>query len=257
MGRGARRVPSVRAGGIDAVTRRADDAAVLSDERTAARRSLAAALVVLGLALLSPFLAPTPCGDLAAGYPPIVALELARSQADLDALFGAVPSACRETLVRAIDLADWVDTFVFAPSYGLFLALFFASMRARSERAARLGIGLAVTAVAFDLLENACLLTLTGSLDAGSTAAALLPWMTGVKWVALGLAALPEAWIFLRHEGLAPKVGAAMALVAPIGVGLALATPARFGATIALAVTCAWVPCLVRVAHRARRAATE
>ncbi|MFO0683755.1 MAG: hypothetical protein U0234_16975 [Sandaracinus sp.] len=229
---------------------------MLSDERRAARGSLAAALVVLGLALLSPLLTPTPCGDLARGYPPIVAFELARSQADLDALFGAEASTCRDTLVQAIDLADWVDTFVFAPSYGLFLALFFASVRARGERAARLGIGLAVTAVAFDLLENACLLTLTGSLDAGSTAAALLPWMTGVKWVALGLAALPEAWVFLRREGLAPKVGAAMALVAPVGVALALASPARFGATIALAVTCAWVPCLGSVARRARAAAT-
>ena len=240
---------------VDAGARRADHAPVILDERRAARGSLAAALIVLALASLSPFFAPVPCGGLPAGYAPIVALELARSQSDLDAIFGAEPSACRTTIVAAIDLTDWVDTFVFAPSYGVFLALFFAS-RARSGRAARLGIGLAVTAVAFDLLENACLLTLTGSLDARSSSAVLLPWMTGVKWLALGMAGLPEAWIFAREGGIASKVGAAFALLAPVGVALALVAPARFGAAIALAVTCAWVPCLVSVAIAARRPTT-
>lgn len=238
---------------VDAATRHADDAAVLSDERTAARRSLAAALIVIGLAVLSPALAPAPCGGLRAGYPPIVAFELARSQADLDALFGARPSTCRTVLVAAMDRANWVDTFVFAPAYGVFLALFFASKRGRGEGAARLGIGIAITAVAFDWLENACLLTLTGALDATSSAAQLLPWMTGVKWCALGVAALPEAWLFGRSEG-AARLASVLALAAPVGVVLAMIAPDRFGPTLALAVTCAWVPCLVSVAARARKA---
>ncbi len=228
----------------------------MDDERSWARRALGAGLVVLALSAISTATRPSACGDLDPRYAPILAFELARSQADLDALFGAEPSACRDAMVGAMDLANWADLAVFIPAYGLFVVGFFASFQGRAPARAREGALLLALGVIFDGLENACLLSLTPSLDGSSLALTLLPWMTGVKWMALALAALPEAAI-LWQGGRVSRLGAVLALGAPVGTIAALISPATFGRFVALAIVLAWVPCLVSVAARSRGPATR
>ncbi|MBX7192264.1 MAG: hypothetical protein K1X94_09410 [Sandaracinaceae bacterium] len=225
----------------------------MDDERSWARRALGAGLVVLALSAISTAMRPSPCGALDPHYPPIVAFELARSQGDLDAVFGAAPSACRDAMVLAMDRANTADVAIFIPAYALFVAGFFASFRARRPGLARAGAWLLGLGALFDLVENACLFALTPTLDASSLALALLPWMTGVKWCALALAAVPEA-LLLRDGGRLSKAGAALALLAPIGTVAAMIRPDLFGRFLALSIVAAWVPCLVSVAVRARRA---
>ena len=231
-----------------------------------ARASLAAGGAVIVLTALSLVSRPSACGDLDARYPPIIAFELARSQADLDAIFGSDEAArseattealarCRGDLVPAMDRIQWADLFLFMPAYGLFLIGFFASARARSPRASSLGIGLVVVAVVFDGFEDASLLVLSHTRDASSFAAAVLPFTTGVKWLSLGLAALPEA-VILAAGGRLSKLGAAMSTLALPCVIAALLAPATLG-RLAPAVAVAWIPCLAAVAVWSRTTPSE
>lgn len=222
------------------------------DERRWARRSVAAAGIVLAVSVLSAAFRPTPCGGLSPRYPPIIAFELARSQADLDALFGAGASVCRDTLVRAMDVVGWLDLAVFMPAYGAFLATWFLSRRSVAKGLATAGVALSVGAVACDVAENVCLFGLTPDLDASSRWLSALPWATGAKWGALALAAVVEAALLVRGGALA-KVGAALCLVAPAGTLAALADPPRFGPTLAGSIGVAWVVCIVSAIGRARR----
>src|SRR5262245_26081184 len=85
---------------------------------SAFRLCAVAGLAVLALAAWS-YLHPAPpaCGGLQQGYAPILAFELARSAGDLHALFGDANTACRTTLVTALDRTNWLDTLVFIPIY--------------------------------------------------------------------------------------------------------------------------------------------
>jgi hypothetical protein len=94
--------------------------------RAAFRISLAAGLLVLAVTLLSATQEPArPCGNLPQNYAPIIAFELARSAADLDAIFGTEP--CRATMVARMDAINLVDVLVYIPAYGLFMACFFSA----------------------------------------------------------------------------------------------------------------------------------
>lgn len=211
---------------------------------------MAAAGVIIVMAIVSSASAPTACGGLSPSYPPIIAFELARSEADLFALFGDAPGPCRDAMIRAMDVTNVGDLLVFMPTYGLFL-LAALRMLARSRGEASAGSALVAAVLVGDALENACLLALTPDLDPGSWALALLPWATGLKWLLLAAtSALAAAW--LAREGTASKVGAALSLAAPLTVALALWDPSRFGATITSGIVLSWMVLLVLAVSRAR-----
>ena len=115
--------------------------------KLAFRISLGGAVVVLLLTIYSLFQPPlAACGDLAPGYAPVIAQELARSVADLQAIFGDGPSACRAALAAKLDFITWADCLVFIPAYGVFLLFFFVGMAPRDDRSALIGFILAALA---------------------------------------------------------------------------------------------------------------
>ena len=72
--------------------------------RTAFRLSLAAGLIALAFSIASVLQeSAPPCGGLPKNYAPIIAFELARTQADLDAIFGTQPDTCRADMIAAMD----------------------------------------------------------------------------------------------------------------------------------------------------------
>lgn len=222
-------------------------------ERRWARISLAAVALLLVLTALSLVTKPTPCGGLAASYPPIIAFELARDGADLAALFGA-PGACRDEMVKAMDLANTIDVVAFIPAYALFLFAWFAAMR--PGRWARAGMAIVVIAALGDLVENACLFALTPELDAGSPWLARLPWATGAKWIALGAAGVCAAAILAPGRA-AAKLGAVLCLAAPITTIGAMIAPAQVGPVLASGVAVSWIACLVAIVPTARRSSNR
>jgi hypothetical protein len=230
-------------------------------ERRWAAASAIAGVVVLALAALSALAPPPPaCGDLAAGYPPIIAFELARDAADLAAIFGAAPGPCRAAMVAAMDTANVIDVAAFIPAYAVLLAAWFASRRRDAAGWARAGVAITLIAAVADVLENVCLFALTPELDPASPWLARLIPITAVKWLALGGAAVASAAVLLRASApartRAATAGAILCLAAPIATVGAVAAPATFGPLVTPAVAVAWLVCLVSAATRARARAT-
>jgi hypothetical protein len=210
--------------------------------RAAFRISLAAGLLVLAVTLLSATQEPVrPCGNLPQNYAPIIAFELARSAADLQAIFGT-QEPCRSTVVERMDAINLVDVLVYIPAYGVFMAFFFLGMRSRHTLLGTLGFWVSLLAVLGDFAENACLMSLTPALDPSSTWFALLPWATGVKWLGLGVAAGIAAALYSSY--VATAVCAAVLFVTVS----AMLNPAEAGPIVALGVGLSWLTYLITTA---------
>ncbi|MBV9043729.1 MAG: hypothetical protein JO348_06435 [Alphaproteobacteria bacterium] len=214
-------------------------------QTTAFRLSLGGAVVVLLLALYAAFSPPMKvCGDLAPGYAPVIAQELARSVADVHAIFGTGPSACRTAIAQQIYFITWADCLVFIPAYGVFLLFFFFAMAPRDERAALVGFILSAVAVVADYIENVCLFQITANPDVAGYSLAVLPWATGAKWLALGLGAGVGAIILLQAGRLNYPAVAACGL-SLLGAALGILNPHLFGPFISNAITLSWIVFLI------------
>jgi hypothetical protein len=227
--------------------------------RAAFRISLAAGLLVLAVTLLSATQEPVrPCGNLPQNYAPIIAFELARSADDLQAIFG-VQEPCRSAVVQRLDAINLVDVLVYIPSYGVFMAFFFLGMRSRHAALGTLGLRIALSAVLGDYAENLCLMSLTPAVDPSSIWFALLPWATGVKWLALGVAGAIAAAIYLQSKGARAFniVAALMCVAAFCSAAAAIAVPARFGPTVGLGIGLSWLAYLITTAAEAFRPAAD
>lgn len=223
--------------------------------RAAFRISLAAGLLVLAVTLFSATQEPVrPCGNLPQNYAPIIAFELARSAADLDAIFGT-QEPCRSEVIQRIDAINLVDVLVYIPAYGVFMAFFFLGMRARHASLGTLGFRIAIIAALGDFAENACLMNLTPQLDPASLWFALLPWATGIKWLGLGVAAAIAAAIYVKSTGarLWNLLAALMCAAAFLSTVAAMAVPSMFGPLVGLGVALSWLAYLVTAGAAAFR----
>src|SRR4051812_23704458 len=112
--------------------------------RAAWRVCLGAGLVIVLLTFMSGQQSPTqPCGGLSENYAPIIAFELARSEEDLERIFGS-PGDCRERVIARMDSINWIDVLVFIPVYATFLVSFFLGARAWNIALADIGVKLAL-----------------------------------------------------------------------------------------------------------------
>jgi hypothetical protein len=215
--------------------------------RAAFRISFAAGLLVLAVTLFSTTQVPVqPCGNLPQNYAPIIAFELARSPADLDAIFGT-QEPCRTTVVERMDAINLVDVLVYIPVYGVFMAFFFLGMRGRNASLGTLGFRIAVLAALGDYAENACLMNLTPQLDPASIWFTLLPWATGIKWLGLGVAGAIAAAIYVKSAGVRVwnYLAALLCAAAFLSTAAAIAAPAMFGPLVSLGVGLSWLVYLI------------
>jgi hypothetical protein len=218
--------------------------------RAAFRVSFAAGLLVLAVTLFAATQEPArPCGNLQPDYAPTIAFELARSAADLEALFGT-QEPCRTEVIQRMDAVNVVDVLVYIPVYGAFMAFFFLGMRERHASLATLGFRVSMIAVLGDYAENACLMNLTPQLDTASRWFALLPWATGVKWLALGLAAAVAATVYVKSAGarLWNLLAALMCAAAFLSTAAAIAVPSMFGPLVGVGVGLSWIAYLITAA---------
>lgn len=209
------------------------------------RASIAAASALVALTAASLVLpAPVPCGALARNYKPLIAFELARTTDDLHAIFGPSPSACRATLVAALDRVNVADIVAFIPAYTVFLCAWLLARRAHAPRAAGLGVALSLVAASGDLFENVCMFSLTTRLDAPSVYLSLLPWATALKWLSLAVVAGLVAVVLASTRP--PRwVAALLHLPALVVTSLAIARPSSWGVAIVQGITLSWLTMLV------------
>lgn len=213
--------------------------------KLAYRISLGGAVLIVLLSLLSAFQpAMEACGPLAKGYAPVIAEELARTVADLQAVFGDAPSACRTAIAEKLNLVTLIDSVVFIPAYGAFLLFFFLAMVPRDESAAFIGFILSAIALVADYAENVCLFLVTPMPDVGGFWLAALPWATGIKWLALGLAGAVGGMILVK-AGRMNYPAAALCGLGLLGTVLGIANPHLFGPNISNSVALSWIVFLV------------
>jgi len=223
--------------------------------RAAFRISFATGLLVLAVTLLSATQQPVqPCGNLPQNYAPIIAFELARSPADLDAIFGT-QEPCRSEVVAQLDAINLMDVLVYIPAYAVFMAFFFLGMRARHASLGTLGLRIAIVAAVADYAENACLMNLTPQLDPASIWFTLLPWATGSKWLGLGAAAAIAAIIYMKSSqarvwSYFAALLCAAAFLSTVG---AIAAPTMFGPRVGLGVGLSWLAYLITAGAAAFR----
>ncbi len=211
--------------------------------KTAIRISLASALLLLAVVIFSA-LQPGMgvCGNLDPTYQPIIAFELARSVADLHAIFGAAPGSCREALTAKFAFLNSGDNFLFIPLYGVFLVFFFLGLG--KSKLARIGVALVLIACGADYIENACLFRIAANPDVHSPALSWLPWATGVKWMGLALAGAIGGFILSGRGGWRWIVGG-LCFAGAVLVTLAMIDPHMFGRFASNGVTISWIVFLI------------
>lgn len=227
-------------------------------------RRIAWFAVLFGLATFAVFigffLLPEVRASLASGCGNAQSLQnfqLARSVADLVAVFSAPGGACRTPMIAAMDAADRLDLFVFIPVYGAFLAsaiVLFAGWRRGLARAALVLLAIGLGA---DVLETSVQLAITQRIDQPG---GLLLWLQIGAWAkyagltlsgaALGLVLLQRRW---------PNwIVAGLAFLAVAAVALAYSDPANYARFMSLATAAFWLALLIRVfAAAVRKRALE
>lgn len=146
---------------------------------------------------------------------PILAFELARTPADIAALFG--DGACRGSLIGAQDKGLWLDALGFIPSYTLFLVL--AAIAASRGRSRLVIVAMLVIAGLSDEIEGVFMWRIMGALPGTPGQLDALWWAVHIKFAllalgttAIGLALLGKFRLWPMLFGLIVTVGGAAAI---------------------------------------------
>ena len=95
----------------------------------------------------------------------VLLFELARTQTDLDAVFGPAGSDCRPKVIAAMDAVNTIDVWFFIPIYTLFVSAAALFLSGGALRPLAWGaIALAVVAAGMDYVETLNLLAYTPDL---------------------------------------------------------------------------------------------
>jgi len=114
-------------------------------------------------------------GRLPRGSSPFLAYQLARTTADIEAIFGQQDDPCRAAMVAVLDLANKVDLVAFIAVYsGFFASFFLALMRSGNTGIAKLGFVAVVFTLVCDVLETSVQLYITSSLPGSASSLVLL-----------------------------------------------------------------------------------
>jgi len=217
--------------------------------KLAYRVALCAGVLALAVVFAFSLVPIRACGTVPSSAA-VISAELARTQDDVSAIFGAAPGQpCTAQRAHDLNIQTMIDTVAFIPAYGLFLLFFFLAMVPRDEHAAFAGFVLTVAAVIADYAENICLFHMIAHPAAPGWALALIPWATGIKWLALGLASAFGGMILIKsgRENYPAVLCCALGLLGP---ALAIANPHLFK-SFAPAVALSWIAFLVVVARNA------
>lgn len=219
--------------------------------RACARVSLV--LVIASLGLLPVF--PAEMGALPEGFQtPIIAFELARSPAEIEAMFGPPESAERAAWAEAMELGNVLD-FGYLVLYGAVLTLAGRAFRRAGARWAVIAeVGGPVAALA-DIVENVHLLRLTsalGHVDAATVSGLVV--FTWLKWGAIAASFAALASACLRGSSLERAAGGLFALTA-LATAAAAVVRGAAAELMALGVVLSFVCLALVVVRRARATA--
>ncbi len=155
-------------------------------------------ILTIGLLIWLGMTAP-PAGCGSGSLAPVMALQVAKSSADLINIFGPDASSC-PAVVDGLAVGSQADLFVFIPVYAAFLAFFVLALKWRTPITTfGLLTALAVT-VAGDIVETWAQILILDNVDAGSNFLGILMAGNGLKTVGLSLFLFGIAAILWRHR---------------------------------------------------------
>jgi hypothetical protein len=182
-----------------------------------------------------------PCGP-SGGAGAIIALEMARSVADVTALFGGGPCAGR--LLAAQRTALWWDMLAFIPAYAVFLMAAVMALRPVNFGLALLGFNLFLIVPVLDWLEGAILFRILGEMPGTEKLFTGLFWMVRPKFAMLALGEIVLAAMLWQLGTRLAKI-AAGAIAAGGAVSLLFLVTAPRDPVMMRGYLVAWVALLV------------
>jgi hypothetical protein len=218
-------------------------------------RSLWALTVVFGLATMvlggwfSRVVPATGCAmPPQRGVTALLAFQMARTPADMEAVFGRESDPCRPGMVAALDRANTVDLYGFIWTYGAFLLCFLLAIgRGGGGPAARLGIVSLVAGLGLDVLETATQLRLTGEFPGTASALQALAIGSTGKYIALSLVTLCAGVTMVTRGGICGRL-AGIACIAGSGAAFVGLLQPSHRALLTTGTAIAWVVILVYAA---------
>jgi len=189
------------------------------------------------------------------GTSAFLAYQLARTTADIEAVFGPEGDPCRAAMVAALNLANTVDLVAFIAIYSGFAASFFLALkRSGSEGIARIGFVAVVFTLVCDVLETSMQLYITSSLPGSVTSLVFLTIGNTGKLLGLGIVGVCAGAAMLARGGLLGRLTGAACFVGALMVVVGLNYfPAQPG--ISVGTTLLWLAMWLYAAMAAVRGA--
>jgi hypothetical protein len=179
------------------------------------------------LALLAWFAAVIPSQTCSGGQPKgtsaLLAYQLSRTAADIEAVFGQEGNPCRAAMIAALDLANKVDLIAFIVTYSAFFAFFFlALMRSGASGLARVGFVAVVFTLLSDVLETSVQLYITSSLPGSASSLVLLTIGSTGKFLGLAAVGVTAGAAMLAWGGMLGRLAGAACLAGGLMVVVGL-----------------------------------
>ena len=188
------------------------------------RLAVIAAIAMLAIATLMSVTAP-PCNPLPMST--LTAFELARTDTDLQRIFGETGAACRVDLVLQLDRANLIDSVAYIPAYAAFYALVLYALGRRDRMLGWTGVIIVAVCALADWVENYSMFKLS-AWPSESAALGSLQFSTEIKWVGLAVATTIAGVMLARRGGFG--WAALVPCAAPLVTSLwSLATPDAAG----------------------------
>lgn len=188
--------------------------------------------------------------DVLPGYGgPVFAFEMAKTQADLIAVFGPVDDPLRAARIAQMDIGNLWD-FPFMLSYSLFMAMFcFAIWKDTKQRIWLAFIGLALLSGFADAIENLILLGVTRNMHTAPN----LTWLGIPVWTKflaiMACNCASSVYIALQKTPLWRAIGVA-GFVGGLTIFAAFLSPSEYGYLIRNGTTMGWLAMLIFAGYR-------
>ncbi|WP_371395634.1 hypothetical protein [Fretibacter rubidus] len=169
----------------------------------------------------------------------VYAFEMARTPADLIAVFGPEGDPARPARIAAMDKGNIWD-YGFMPAYAGFMALFlWAAFKTTGRKIWVIFAALGLLSAVADGIENAVLLGITSDM-ANAPFLSVLAVPVWIKFFSIALA-VAAAGLYIARHGAVWKVVGWLCALSMMGVLLAFYDASRFGALSGTMIGFGWI----------------
>jgi len=178
----------------------------------------------------------------------VYAFEMARTSADLTAVFGPETDLLRASRIAAMNKGNLWD-YAFMPAYAGFMGTFLWGAYRETDQKAWLIFGIiGLLSGVFDAIENAILLGITADLKAAPLLT-LLAFPVWAKFFSIAIA-VASAGLFIAQQNGLFRIAGLLTTFAMLAVLAAFYDASKFGSVSAQAIAFGWAVMLIYALNR-------